>query len=163
MGCSSMTRRPKDSESSAFHDDFLDLLKTLRQERSKLSPFPPPSNQRLWRPDLAVLSQAEFEGNRVTIRNVRNCRYRSEEDYTTFDITTLPLDSKTFGRSTLSSCLSRVHPFWRIPCSALDWRTAGTLSSLWKRGLSKGRSTRLRAVRCELLKSCTLSVGDERD
>ncbi len=81
MGCSSMTRRPRESESSAFHEDFLDLLRTVRQERSKLSPFPPPSNERLWRPDLAVLSQAAFEGNRVTIRNVRNCRYRTEEDY----------------------------------------------------------------------------------
>jgi hypothetical protein len=40
-----------------------------------------PSLNRLWRPDLAVLPYAEFQENRITIRNVRNCRYRTEEDY----------------------------------------------------------------------------------
>jgi Domain of unknown function (DUF4105) len=40
-----------------------------------------PSLNRLWRPDLAVLPYADFQENRITIRNVRNCRYRTEEDY----------------------------------------------------------------------------------
>lgn len=40
-----------------------------------------PSLNRLWRPDLAVLPYADFKGNRITIRNVRNCKYRTEEDY----------------------------------------------------------------------------------
>ncbi len=40
-----------------------------------------PSLNRMWRPDLAVLPYADFQGNRITIRNVRNCRYRTEEDY----------------------------------------------------------------------------------
>ncbi|MDZ4849628.1 MAG: DUF4105 domain-containing protein [Pirellulaceae bacterium] len=40
-----------------------------------------PSLHRLWRPELAVLPEADFDGNRVTIQNVRNCRYRTEEDY----------------------------------------------------------------------------------
>lgn len=39
------------------------------------------SNQRLWRPDLAVLATADFERDRVRIRNVRNARYRSDSDY----------------------------------------------------------------------------------
>jgi len=36
---------------------------------------------RVWRPDLAILPFAEFYGNEITIRHVRNCRYRTEEDY----------------------------------------------------------------------------------
>ncbi|XZE21436.1 DUF4105 domain-containing protein [Pirellulaceae bacterium SH449] len=36
---------------------------------------------RVWRPDLAILPFAEFKGNKITIRHVRNCRYRTEEDY----------------------------------------------------------------------------------
>lgn len=34
-----------------------------------------------WRADLMVLPHVEFEGETITIRNVRNCRYRSESDY----------------------------------------------------------------------------------
>jgi hypothetical protein len=36
---------------------------------------------RVWRPDLAILPFAEFNGKEITIRHVRNCRYRTEEDY----------------------------------------------------------------------------------
>lgn len=39
------------------------------------------SNNRDWRPDLAILSTATFDQNHVTIHNVRNCRYRTEDDY----------------------------------------------------------------------------------
>lgn len=52
----------------------------------------PPSNNRNWQPDVAVLPWAEIQGNRVTIHNIRNCDYRSETDYTvrhydrTFDL-----------------------------------------------------------------------------
>jgi hypothetical protein len=44
--------------------------------------FIPPSNQRNWQPDVAVLPWAEISGNQVTIHNIRNCEYRSETDYT---------------------------------------------------------------------------------
>jgi len=52
----------------------------------------PPSNDRDWQPDVAVLPQVVFEGDQVTIRNIRNVEYRSETDYTvrhydaTFDL-----------------------------------------------------------------------------
>ena len=55
----------------------------------------PPSNNRNWQPDVALLPWAEIQGSRVTIHNIRNCDYRSETDYTvhhydkTFDLTTL--------------------------------------------------------------------------
>jgi hypothetical protein len=41
----------------------------------------PPSNERDWQPELAQLPYAEFAGNQVTVRNIRNCDYRSEADF----------------------------------------------------------------------------------
>ncbi len=52
----------------------------------------PPSNERDWQPDVAVLPWAEINGDQVTVHNIRNCEYRSETDYTvrhydkTFDL-----------------------------------------------------------------------------
>lgn len=40
-----------------------------------------PSNDRDWQPDVAVLPWAEFEGDSVTVHNVRRCEYRTETDY----------------------------------------------------------------------------------
>jgi hypothetical protein len=55
----------------------------------------PPSNERAWQNDVAVLPACEIEGDKVTIHNIRNCDYRSETDYTAgyydraFDLTRL--------------------------------------------------------------------------
>jgi hypothetical protein len=52
----------------------------------------PPSNDRDWQPDLAILPFAEINNDQVTIHNIRNCDYRTETDYTvryydkTFDL-----------------------------------------------------------------------------
>jgi hypothetical protein len=52
----------------------------------------PPSNNRDWQPDVAILPYAEIKGNAVAIHNIRNCDYRSETDYSvrhydkTFDL-----------------------------------------------------------------------------
>ncbi|MBL8745783.1 MAG: DUF4105 domain-containing protein [Phycisphaerae bacterium] len=40
-----------------------------------------PRNDRDWQPDVAQLARATFDGDRVTIENVRNCDYRTETDY----------------------------------------------------------------------------------
>jgi len=40
-----------------------------------------PSNDRDWQPDVAVSATASLEGDKVTIRGVRNFRYRSEHDF----------------------------------------------------------------------------------
>jgi hypothetical protein len=40
-----------------------------------------PSNDRNWRPDVARLATAEVEGERLTVKNVRNFRYRAVEDF----------------------------------------------------------------------------------
>ena len=51
-----------------------------------------PSNDRNWQADVAVLPFATFDGDMVTIHNVRNFDYRSETDFTpryydrTFDL-----------------------------------------------------------------------------
>lgn len=41
----------------------------------------PPSNDRNWQPDVAVLPWAEIQGDLVTVHNIRNVDYRSETDY----------------------------------------------------------------------------------
>jgi hypothetical protein len=40
-----------------------------------------PSNDRVWLPDVAHLSVASFDGDLVTLDNVRNFHYRSEDDF----------------------------------------------------------------------------------
>lgn len=40
-----------------------------------------PSNDRRWQADVAQMPVADINGERVTVRNVRNCLYRSETDY----------------------------------------------------------------------------------
>jgi hypothetical protein len=41
-----------------------------------------PSNDRRWQPDVARLPTAEVDGDRLTIHNVRDFRYRSETEFT---------------------------------------------------------------------------------
>jgi len=41
-----------------------------------------PSNDRDWQPDVAQLPTAEIQGDKITLRNVRNFDYRSETDFT---------------------------------------------------------------------------------
>ena len=41
-----------------------------------------PSNDRDWQPDVARLAYATVDGDKVTVRNIRNFDYRSETDYT---------------------------------------------------------------------------------
>jgi hypothetical protein len=55
----------------------------------------PASNNRNWQPDVARLPSAVIDGNMLTVRNIRNCDYRTETDYTpayydkTFDLSKL--------------------------------------------------------------------------
>lgn len=54
-----------------------------------------PSNDRQWQPEVAVLPYASFDGNLVTVHNIRNFDYRTETDFTpayydrTYDLTKL--------------------------------------------------------------------------
>lgn len=55
----------------------------------------PPRNDRDWEPDVAKLPYAEVNASSVTLRNIRDCDYRSEREYTvrhydrTFDLGSL--------------------------------------------------------------------------
>jgi len=40
-----------------------------------------PSNDRDWLPDVATLPWAEISGNRVTLHDIRDCNYRTENDF----------------------------------------------------------------------------------
>jgi hypothetical protein len=40
-----------------------------------------PSNERDWKPDYALTASAEVKGDQVTIHNIRNCDYRTEQDF----------------------------------------------------------------------------------
>lgn len=40
-----------------------------------------PTNNRNWRPDLAVLPVADITGDRIKLYHIRDCTYRTEEDY----------------------------------------------------------------------------------
>jgi hypothetical protein len=42
----------------------------------------PPSNDRDWQPDVARLAWADIDGNRITVHDIRNFDYRTENDYT---------------------------------------------------------------------------------
>lgn len=39
-----------------------------------------PSNERDWRPEQAVLPRAEFRGDKVLLRNIRNCKYNADDE-----------------------------------------------------------------------------------
>ncbi len=47
----------------------------------RLSPQKFPTHNKQWRPDLAVLPYAEIESDRVRLYNIRDCEYRTENDY----------------------------------------------------------------------------------
>lgn len=68
-GCTGRWIEPRNSDAPS-------LLGRLHHGRQT-----PKSMDRIWRPDLAILPFAEFEGNEITIRHVRDCRYRTEHDY----------------------------------------------------------------------------------
>ncbi len=71
-----------------------------------------PSNDRDWSPDLAVLSRAEFTSHYVTIRNIRNCTYRTSDDY---DVAHY---DKTFDLDKIKTLDFVVVPFLEMPALA---------------------------------------------
>jgi hypothetical protein len=66
------------------------------------------SNDRTWTRDMAVLPWAEFNGDRVTIHNIRSCTYRSETDYT------VAHHDDTFDLSHMTG-VDLFHVFWGSP------------------------------------------------
>ncbi len=68
------------------------VVKTTAKIPKEIAKAARPSNQRDWHPLHAKLPRADFHGQYVTISNIRNTHYRSEEDFTvqyydkTFDL-----------------------------------------------------------------------------
>ncbi len=73
-GCRFVESRP--SEDAGRRQQFLDLLKAeetaIRHQ---------PSHHGNWRPDLSVLPYAQIDSDRVHLYNIRDCEYRTENDY----------------------------------------------------------------------------------
>ncbi len=68
-----------------------------------------PSNDRDWSPDQAVLAEAKIVGNTAKIHNIRNCRYRTIDDYD------LAYYDKIFDLNKLKTVDFIVVPFNDIP------------------------------------------------
>jgi hypothetical protein len=70
-----------------------------------------PSNDRLWADDVAQLSAGVVDGNRVTLRNVRNFDWRSNTDYTQ------RWETRHYDLDRLSS-VDMIMSYWTVPAIA---------------------------------------------
>ncbi|MEQ8789748.1 MAG: DUF4105 domain-containing protein [Pirellulaceae bacterium] len=71
-----------------------------------------PSHYRKWKRDLAVLPRADFDGERVTIRNIRDADYITENDFL------LRYNDRTYDLDDLESIYFFVVPFTEAPALA---------------------------------------------
>ncbi len=71
----------------------------------------PPSNDRLWRDDVAQMTTGVVEGNRVTLHNVRNFEWRDDSDYTQ------RWETRRYDLESLSS-LDMIMSYWTHPAIA---------------------------------------------
>ena len=81
-----------------------------------------PSNFRDWVPEQSLLPYAEFRGNEVTIRNIRNCQYFAEDVYL------VDYHDKTFELGAVRGVDFLVVPFDSMPSLAhtmLSFEIAG--------------------------------------
>jgi len=78
-----------------------------------------PSNAREWSPDQAVLPRAEVNGDQVTVRNIRNCSYRTTQDYD------VAYYDRTFDLGALESVWFVVEPFDGTPGAAHTFLSFG--------------------------------------
>lgn len=72
-----------------------------------------------WAPDHSVLARADIQGDRVHIHNIRNCEYRTADDYT------VRYYDKTFDLRQLNEVDYVVVPFSRLSGGAHTFLTFG--------------------------------------
>ncbi|MBN2578704.1 MAG: DUF4105 domain-containing protein [Pirellulales bacterium] len=101
-GCASTQPR------SAAAPEPMALLVPLKPDPHWLKTWAP-SNDRDWIDNMAVMPSAEFQGDRVTMHDIRNCRYRTKDDYD------LSYYDKTFDLNRLTSVDFIVVPFNEAP------------------------------------------------
>jgi hypothetical protein len=101
-GCGSVPKTIEPPPQEAMFPTTLklnpDLFKSLK-----------PSNDRDWTPEQAKLATADIHGNQVTVHNIRNCRWRTFED---FDV---DYYDKTFDLDKLRSVDFIAVPFNEMP------------------------------------------------
>jgi hypothetical protein len=78
----------------------------------------PPSNDRRWQSDVAVLPYATIDGDYVTVHNIRNFEYRSETDFTPVYY------DKSFDLSSLES-VDLIAVYWMGPAIAHTFLSFG--------------------------------------
>ncbi len=84
------------------------MFPTLRLNPDLLKPLAP-SNNRDWTPEQARLATADFSGSRVTVHNIRDCRWRSPND------STVSYYDRTFDLDQICSVDFIVVPFNETP------------------------------------------------
>lgn len=106
-------------DSAAIDNAALATLPAANVSARPIAPVPAmavshwqPSHYRNWKPDLAVLPYAEFDGDTVTVHNVRNADYITENDYL------LHYDDRTYDLSEVESVYFFVVPFTDTPALA---------------------------------------------
>ena len=102
-----------------------------------------PSNDRDWTPEQAKLPLAEFDGNRVTVHNIRDCRWRSVGRLHRIVLRQDVRPGRSFVRSISSSCRSTRRRAWATRCSVSASRTA----SIWRCRSRSARSAARRSTR----------------
>lgn len=88
------------------------VVAPLEQAARRMAKAIEPSNDRDWAPDMARLPYAEMDGRLVTVHNVRNCDYRTADDYD------VRYYDKTFDLDKLESVDFIVVPFLASPALA---------------------------------------------
>lgn len=78
-GCSSVVERR--AGESVVKKSLGPIANVLGKSRLAAAGNRKPSHSRLWRADLAVLPFAEIDSNRIRLFNIRDCEYRTEDDY----------------------------------------------------------------------------------
>jgi hypothetical protein len=105
-GCRALPESPPMTPTAAPQEAMFPT--TLKLNDDLLKPLAP-SNNRDWTPEQSKLAVAEFRKNNVTVRNVRNCRWRSDKDFT------VSYHDKTFDMDDLTSVDFIVVPFNETP------------------------------------------------
>lgn len=120
----------------------------------------PPSNARDWQPDVATLPFADFDGDRVTVHNVRNVEYRTETDYT------VRLEDRTLDLAKLRS-LDLFLVYWGSPLIAhtiMSWGFEGDQYLAISIETRKEKGEEYSALRGFFRQyELTFVVADERD
>ncbi len=104
-GCQSLPTPVQPTASTAPQEAMYPSLKL----NGDLVKWVKPSNQRDWAPELAVLARADFQGRRVTVHNIRDCHWRTLDDFT------LAYYDRTFDLDKLRRVDFVVVPFNELP------------------------------------------------